>query len=113
MATYSEKNVINFLVSLSFDSQTSFIYTRRGLVSQQFGCTTLTAAKWIDRAEETGLIKATSAGFVRADETVEAGKRERLAAVQNGVDSGKVVRLASARSERLRQSYADQSNVAS
>ena len=109
MSTYNEKNVINFLVSLSFDSQTAFIYTRRGLVSQQFGCTALTASKWIDRAEETGLIKATSTGFVRADEAIEMVKRDRLKAVQSGVDSGKVVRLASVRCERLRKSYEAQS----
>ena len=105
MATYNEKNVINFLVSLSFDSQAAFIYTRRGLVSKQFGCTTLTASKWIDRAEETGLIKATSTGFIRTDAVVEAAKRDRLEAIQGGVDSGKVVRLASVRSERLRTEY--------
>lgn len=106
MATYNEKNVIEFLVSLSFESHTVFIYARRGLVAKQFGCTEKTAAKWIDRAESTGLIKPTKYGFVMADQKAERAKQNRIEAVQAGVDSGKVIRLASVRCERVQKAYA-------
>lgn len=111
MTTYNEKNVISFLISLTFSSLTVFIYTRRALVAKEFGCTLATAAKWIDRAESTGLITATKNGFVMTDLVAAKSNREKMAAVQAGVDSGKVVRLASVRCENLRKKHEPQSTA--
>ena len=51
---------IEFLLTLAFESLTHNLYTRRAKVANRFGCTENTAAKWIDRALATKLIKIPS-----------------------------------------------------
>ena len=54
MSKFNAKEVAQFIASQKY---TCFEYQVRGLVSQHFGCTLVTAGKWVNRVIDAGLVK--------------------------------------------------------
>ena len=100
MTKYNEQQVIAFLLSLTFESLTHFVYGRGGLVATHFGCTPKTAAKWISRAEKTGLIEATDFGFVSVDIKEKSAKDAQRDFIDSEVSAGRVVLFSRAKHAR-------------
>lgn len=54
MTKFNANEVAKFIASQKY---VCFEYQVRGLISKHFGCTTITAGKWVNRCLEMGLIK--------------------------------------------------------
>ncbi len=54
MSKFNAVEVAKFIVSQKY---VSFDYQVRGFVAAHFGCTTVTAGKWVSRVIDQGLIK--------------------------------------------------------
>jgi hypothetical protein len=54
MTKFNEQEVAQFICSQQYKL---FEYQVRGLVAAEFGCTTITAGKWVNRLISRGIIK--------------------------------------------------------
>ena len=95
MARYNQKAVIEFLLTLEFNSVTEWAYAKNAKVAKEFGCTQSTAGKWIMRAVNSGLIEFNETKYSLVNQEKKR-ENERLAdAMDNAVKYGKVVRMSS------------------
>lgn len=63
MAYYDSEELADFLTSHDWHAAVPIEYQQRGAIAEHFGCTLLTAAKWVDRIKSEGIVEVMPGGW--------------------------------------------------